>query len=49
MVKLILPKKPIVSSQYELYLTSEKQLLEELNKELESFERKEKTLKNLKL
>ena len=37
MVKLILPKKPIVSSQYELYLTSEKQLLEEYFKKVAEF------------
>ncbi|AZI70766.1 DUF1016 family protein [Cloacibacterium normanense] len=34
-------QKQIVTSQYELYLPSQKQLLEELNKELESFEGKE--------
>lgn len=46
-VKFTLPEnqKQIVASQYELYLPSEKQLLEELNKELESFEGKEKKLK----
>jgi predicted nuclease of restriction endonuclease-like (RecB) superfamily len=50
-VKFTLPEnqKQIVASQYELYLPTEKQLLEELNKELESFEGKEKKLKNLKL
>ena len=39
-VKFTLPEnqKQIVSSQYELYLPTEKQLLEEVNKELESFE-----------
>lgn len=43
-VKFTLPEnqKQIVASQYELYLPTEKQLLEELNKELESFEGKEK-------
>ena len=42
-VKFTLPEnqKQIVASQYELYLPSEKQLLEELNKELESFNKKE--------
>lgn len=42
-VKFTLPEnqKQIVASQYELYLPSEKQLLEELNKELESFEGKD--------
>ncbi len=46
-VKFTLPEnqKQIVASQYELYLPTEKQLLEELNKELESFEGKEKKLK----
>ena len=43
-VKFTLPEnqKQIVASQYELYLPTEKQLLEELNKELESYEGKEK-------
>ena len=30
-------QKQIIASQYELYLPSEQQLLEEVNKELESF------------
>jgi len=39
-VKFTLPEnqKQIIASQYELYLPTEKQLLEEVNKELESFE-----------
>lgn len=39
-VKYTLPEnnKNIIASQYKLYLPSEKQLLEEVNKELESFE-----------
>jgi predicted nuclease of restriction endonuclease-like (RecB) superfamily len=43
-VKFTLPdnNKTIVASQYKIYLPSEKQLLEEMNKELENFE-KEKT------
>lgn len=36
-------EKQIVASQYQLYLPTEKQLLEKLNKELESFEGKENT------
>ena len=42
-VKLTLPEgeKQIIASQYHLYLPKEKQLLEELNKELDSFEEKE--------
>ena len=42
-VKFTLPEeqKQIIASQYELYLPTEKQLLEEVNKELESFEGKE--------
>lgn len=42
-VKFSLPEgeKQIIASQYQLYLPTEKQLLEELNKELESFEEKE--------
>ena len=41
-VKFILPEgqKQIFASQYELYLPTEEQLLEELNKELEDFEEK---------
>lgn len=41
-VKFTLPEeqKQIVASQYKLYLPTEKQLLEELNKELDSFEEK---------
>ncbi|MEA4868682.1 putative nuclease YhcG [bioreactor metagenome] len=43
-VKFTLPEnqKQIIASQYELYLPTEQQLLEEVNKELESFEEKEK-------
>lgn len=42
-VKFTLPEdqKQIVASQYDLYLPTEKQLLDELNKELESFEQKD--------
>ncbi len=42
-VKFTLPEgeKQIIASQYQLYLPTEKQLLEELNKELDSFEEKE--------
>lgn len=42
-VKFTLPEneKHIIASQYELYLPTEKQLLDEVNKELESFEGKE--------
>lgn len=42
-VKFTLPEnqKQIIASQYELYLPTEQQLLEEVNKELESFEEKE--------
>lgn len=42
-VRFTLPEnqKHIIASQYELYLPTEKQLLEEVNKELESFEGKE--------
>lgn len=42
-VKLTLPEKQkqIIASQYKLYLPTEKQLLDELNKELKSFEGKE--------
>ena len=42
-VKFTLPEnqKQIIASQYELYLPSEQQLLEEVNKELESFEERE--------
>nr|WP_233174299.1 PDDEXK nuclease domain-containing protein [Elizabethkingia sp. ASV34] len=41
-VKFTLPEnqKQIFASQYELYLQTEKQLLDEVNKELESFEEK---------
>ncbi len=41
-VKFTLPEgqKQIIASQYELYLPTEKQLLEEVKKELESFEEK---------
>ncbi|MFC5683595.1 PDDEXK nuclease domain-containing protein [Flavobacterium sp. MAHUQ-51] len=41
-VKFTLPEneKHIIASQYELYLPTEKQLLDEVNKELESFEGK---------
>lgn len=41
-VKFTLPEnqKQIIASQYELYLPTEQQLLEEVNKELESFEEK---------
>ena len=41
-VKFTLPEnqKQIIASQYEFYLPSEKQLLEEVNKELENFENK---------
>lgn len=43
-VKFPLPEnqKQIVASQYNLYLSTERQLLDEVNKELESFEAKEK-------
>ncbi|MBO9728288.1 MAG: DUF1016 family protein [Chitinophaga sp.] len=43
-VRFTLPEgqKQIVASQYELYLPTEKQLLDEVNKELESFEEKER-------
>ena len=39
-VKFSLPEnnKNIIASQYKLYLPTEKQLLEEVNKELENFE-----------
>lgn len=42
-VRFTLPEeqKQIVASQYELYLPTEKQLLDEVNKELESFEEKD--------
>ena len=42
-VKFTLPEeqKQIIASQYKLYLPTEQQLLEELNKELESFEGRE--------
>lgn len=42
-LKFTLPEnqKQIIASQYELYLPSEQQLLEEVNKELENFEEKE--------
>lgn len=42
-VKFTLPEnqKQIITSQYELYLPTEQQLLEEVNKELESFEERE--------
>ncbi len=42
-VKFTLPEnqKQIIASQYELYLPSEQQLLEEVNKELESFGEKD--------
>lgn len=42
-VKFTLPEgqKQIFASQYELYLPTEKQLLEEVSKELESFEKKD--------
>ncbi|WP_367914170.1 YhcG family protein [Leadbetterella sp. DM7] len=42
-VRFTLPEnqKQIIASQYELYLPTEKQLLEEVKKELESFEGKE--------
>jgi predicted nuclease of restriction endonuclease-like (RecB) superfamily len=42
-VKFTLPEgdKQIIASQYKLYLPTEKQLLEEVTKELESFEEKE--------
>ena len=42
-VRFTLPENPkqIIASQYELYLPTEKQLLEEVKKELESFEGKE--------
>lgn len=43
-VKFTLPEgqKQIFASQYELYLPTEKQLLEEVSKEMESFEKKDK-------
>jgi predicted nuclease of restriction endonuclease-like (RecB) superfamily len=42
-VKFTLPEgeKQIIASQYQLYLPTEKQLLEELSRELESFDEKE--------
>jgi hypothetical protein len=42
-VKFTLPEeqKQIITSQYTLYLPTEKQLLDEVNKELESFEEKD--------
>jgi predicted nuclease of restriction endonuclease-like (RecB) superfamily len=42
-VRFTLPKdeKQIIASQYELYLPTEQQLLEEVNKELENFEEKQ--------
>lgn len=42
-VKFTLPEnqKQIIASQYELYLPTEEQLLEEVNRELESFKEKE--------
>ncbi|WP_260142827.1 hypothetical protein [Elizabethkingia anophelis] len=41
-MKFTLPEnqKQIFASPYELYLPTEKQLLDEVNKELESFEEK---------
>jgi len=44
-VKFTLPEeqKQIIASQYKLYLPTEKQLLEEVNKELENFDRKDNT------
>jgi len=41
-VKFTLPQeqKQIIASQYQLYLPTEKQLLDEMNKELQSFEQK---------
>lgn len=47
-VKFTLPEeqKQIVASQYKLYLPTEKQLLEEVNKELESFEGMENDFNN---
>jgi predicted nuclease of restriction endonuclease-like (RecB) superfamily len=47
-VKFTLPEgqKQIFASQYELYLPSEQQLLEEVSKELESFEDKDNELKD---
>lgn len=47
-VKFTLPEneKHIIASQYELYLPTEKQLLDEVNKELESFEGKGDDFKN---
>jgi predicted nuclease of restriction endonuclease-like (RecB) superfamily len=43
-VRFTLPEdqKQIIASQYKLYLPTERQLLEEVNKEMESFERKDK-------
>ncbi len=45
-VRFTLPEnqKQIIASQYELYLPTEQQLLEELNKELENFDEKENSL-----
>lgn len=47
-VKFTLPEgqKQIFASQYKLYLPTEQQLLEEVNKELEDFEEKEKKKNN---
>ncbi|WP_257621385.1 YhcG family protein [Chryseobacterium sp. NKUCC03_KSP] len=47
-VKFTLPEnqKQIFASQYELYLPTEKQLLEEVSKELENFEGKDNELKD---
>lgn len=47
-VKFTLPEeqKQIIASQYELYLPTEKQLLDEVNKELESFEGKDEIDEN---
>lgn len=48
-VRFTLPEnqKQIFASQYKLYLPTEQQLLEEVNKELESFERKEEDHKEI--
>lgn len=47
-VKFTLPEdeKHIVATQYNLYLPTEKQLLDEVNKELESFEGKDEHKEN---
>jgi len=49
-VRFTLPegKKQIFASQYQLYLPTEQQLLEEVNKELDIFEQKEQDIQDVK-